>query len=476
MKVQNLKFWLIGGFAFFVFWSAWQVIEGNYGITTRISISSKGTQGDNISWYSDISGDGRYIVFSSYASNLVTDDTNNFEDVFIHDRVTGVTTRVSISSSGEQANQSSDQPKVSMNGRYVIFTSQASNLVQGDNNGEWDLFVHDLQTGETVRASVASDGSQSEEGTFFNVAISPDGTVVAFPNSSANLVSDDSNDSLDIFVHNLQTGETRRVSVASDGMEANNHSAWPWLSYNGQMIAFQSMASNLVAGDNNNYCDSNYNGEYGDNCQDIFVHDQTTGATVRVSVASDGTEGNDASWNPSISVDGRFVTFLSLASNLVEGDDNYLCDNDADGENDNNCPDIFVHDLQTGTTERVSVSSFGIQADGGSLEPVISADGRYIAFESWATNLVSGDTNNKSDIFIHDRQTGETRRVSVSTGGAQSFWGAAHPALSADGRFIAFDSFSGLVPGDTNNQIDVFVHDWLPPYQLYFPVVSRPSE
>ena len=171
----------------------------------------------------------------------------------------------------------------------------------------------------------------------------------------------------------------------------------------------------------------------------VFVHDRWTGATTLVSVAIDGSESSGHSEEVSISADGRYVAFRSWASNLVNGDTN-------------NLPDIFVRDLQTNQTTRVSVASDGTQANNFSFNPSISADGRYVAFTSWANNLVSGDTNGGRDIFVHDRQTGATTRVSVATGGGQAAADSQRPSISADGRYVAFESdASNLVSGDTNN-------------------------
>ena len=207
---------------------------------------------------------------------------------------------------------------------------------------------------------------------------------------------------------------TERVSVASNGGQADSSSVNPAVSADGRFVAFESDASNLVGGDTNGL-------------NDIFVHDRQTGTTERVSVATGGTEANGVSYTPAISADGRFVAFYSNATNLVGGDTN-------------GTSDVFVHDRQTGTTERVSVATGGAEANGGSSTAAISADGRFVAFHSDATNLVSGDTNGARDIFVHDRQTGTTERVSVATGGAQANSGSANPAISADGRFVAFYS------------------------------------
>jgi Tol biopolymer transport system component len=193
------------------------------------------------------------------------------------------------------------------------------------------------------------------------------------------------------------------------------------------------------------------------NCPDVFVHDHMTGVTTRVSVASDGTQGDGKSGGASISDDGRYVVFSSNATNLVSGDTNNYC---AWNGSNNNCSDVFVHDRVTGETIRVSVTSDGTQGNHDSFSPAISADGRYISFDSIADNLVLGDTNDSSDIFVHDRVTSETTRVSVSSDGIQGNDESQTPSISVDGRYVAFSSWANnLVVGDTNAEPDVFVRD-----------------
>ncbi|MGH2537870.1 MAG: carboxypeptidase regulatory-like domain-containing protein, partial [Candidatus Promineifilaceae bacterium] len=237
-----------------------------------------------------------------------------------------------------------------------------------------------------------------------------------------------------VFVHDRDTGQTSRVSIASDGALGNGDSWWSSISADGRYVAFHSLASNLVGGDTNG-------------AWDVFVHNRDTVQTSRVSVASDGAQGNGYSYSPAISADGRYVAFVSLASNLVGGDTN-------------DQPDVFVHDRDTGQTSRASVASDGAQANGASYYQSISADGRYVAFGSYASNLVGGDTNGIDDVYVHDRDTGQTSRASVASDGAQGNDGSGDPSISADGRYVAFVSWaSNLVSGDTNGYADVFVRD-----------------
>ncbi len=354
---------------------------------------------------------------------------------------------VSRHSAGPYGNMGSGSPSVSADGRFIAFQSFADNLVSGDTNTFADIFVHDLGTGRTTRVSRHSLGNEGDD---FSAAasISADGRYVAFHSFASNLVSGDTNGVADVFVHDRlasTTGRTTRVSRHSLGNEGNDDSFSPSISADGRYVAFYSDAGNLVSGDTN-----------GDG--DIFVHDRlasTTGRTTRVSRHSLGTQGNDLSFDPSISGDGRYVAFASYAGNLVSGDTNAK-------------RDVFVHDRlasTTGRTTRVSRHSLGTEGNGDSFELSISADGRYVAFQSFADNLVSGDTNGFRDVFVHDRlasTTGRTTRVSRHTLGTEANLGSSSPSISADGRYVAFHAnASNLVSGDTNGVYDIFVHDRL---------------
>jgi hypothetical protein len=258
------------------------------------------------------------VAFYSEASNLVPDDTNGCLDVFVHDRQTGATERVSVDSDGNQGNRASRSPSISGDGRYVAVWSWASNLVPGDTNTSTDVFVHDRQTRATARVSVDSAGSQGNSDSY-PPSVSADGRYVAFYSEASNLVPDDTNGYLDVFVHDRQTGATERLSVDSGGNQGNGESEYPAISADGRYVAFDSGASNLVPGDTNYSCDNDNDDVYDDNCSDVFVHDRQTGATERVSVDSAGSQGNANSIVPAISVDARYVAFWSWAPNLVPG-------------------------------------------------------------------------------------------------------------------------------------------------------------
>ena len=237
----------------------------------------------------------------------------------MHDRQTGATTRISVDNGGNEGNGFSCCPTISGNGRFASYASGASNLVANDTNGVFDLFVHDLLLGVTTRVSVDSSGAEGDGSSCCSSSVSADGLLVAFRSASTNLVLGDTNATNDLFVHDRLTGVTTRVSVDSNGGEANNASSNAAISADGRFVAFGSEASNLVAVDTNAV-------------SDFFLHDRQTGATTRVSVAKNGDQGNDASlFAPAISADGRIIAFPSEASNLVGGDTN-------------SARDVFVHD------------------------------------------------------------------------------------------------------------------------------------
>lgn len=403
------------------------------GATLRLSVASDGAQGNGRSFVPAISADGRFAAFYSDASNLVPGDANAVRDVFVRDRQSGQTSRVSIDSAGIEANDDSFAPAISGDGRFITFSSSASNLVAGDTSGVNDVFARDRLGNVTTRVSVAPGGAEANDGSYAP-SISGDGRYVAFVSDASNLVADDTNTSRDVFVFDRQTATTTRASVDSAGTQAILDSFTPALSADGRFVAFTSFAPNLIPSDTNDG-------------SDVFVRDLQASTTTRASEYQGGFEADGDSLRPAISADGRFVAFDSDAWNLAWGDTN-------------DAFDVFVKDRQTDIVTRVSVDDNGAQSDGASLRPALSGNGRYVAFSSEAPNLVPGDTNGAADVIEHDRRSGATKRVSVAGGGGESNGDSLRPALSADGRLVVFESdASNLVAGDSNRFTDVFLHD-----------------
>jgi Tol biopolymer transport system component len=422
----------IGALSLFTFHGHAMVVADITTTTDRISSDSSGVQGNADSTGVSISTDGRFVAFVSWSTNLVAGDTNSVGDIFVKDRQTGATVRASVSSAGAQSNGESYEPALSADGRYVAFTSDASNLVPGDNNNACDIFVHDLTTGSTIRASVSSAGQEADAASN-SAAISSDGRYLAFESRATNLVAADTNQRCDVFLRDLQTGTTERISVSASGAQSDGISQNATLSDDGRYVAFASTATNLCGSSGTN------------NIWNVFVRDRTAGQVNRISVSSTGSDPDGASLAPSMSPDGHFLAFESRASNLVAGDTN-------------NRSDVFVRDIVAGTTTRVSVGCTSEQANGGSTHASISADGRFVAFMSEASNLVVGDTNGAMDVFVFDRQSGTTSRASVGSTGAQVNGASSWPAVSRSGQYVVFPSGGAqFVSGDTNGADDVFV-------------------
>lgn len=346
----------------------------------RWSQNEAGEQGDGASDYPDLSPDARLLAFDSLASNLVADDDNGAQDVFFVDLETGAVQLVSVSSDGVQGNGDSARPEMSADGRFVAFRSAASNLVPDDTNDTFDVFVRDLVERTTTRVSVGNLGEQGNgQSGYYGNPISRDGGVVAFSSDASNFVADDTNGVPDVFVHDIQTGETLRVSVSSDGGQGSSGSHLPGMSPDarGRFITFLSVASNLVPDDRNREPDG-------------FMHDRDLGLTYRVSSRDDGVESNGIGGRPSVSANGRMVAFASSADNLVEGDTN-------------GWRDVFYKDRMTGLIWLASVDNSGGLGDDNSDTPLMTPDGRFLSFESEATNFAGSNLNPGWDLLLRDR-------------------------------------------------------------------------
>ena len=381
----------------------------------RVSVASDGTQANGYSGANFLSDDGRYILFESNASNLVSNDANGDTDTFIYDRSNQTIELISIAPDGSQANGSSGSGFISGNGRYVTYASAASNLVSQDNNSQRDIFVYDRQDKTSELISVSTKGTQANGMSTFSV-ISEDGRYVAFESMADNLVSGDNNGLSDIFLRDRQGGATKRINLAANGARANGASILDSISEDGRYISYTSEADNLVSGDTNGQ-------------SDVFVYDRQGGTTERINLAANGAQANGISSSSALSADGRYVVYESDASNLVADDTN--------GKRD-----IFIYDRQEGTTERVDVANDGTQSNADSQSASISDDGRYVAFNSDSEN------GEKSNVFLRDRVEQTTIKLD-----ADSF-----PTISGDGEFILFNSsIDTVVAKDTNDAGDVFL-------------------
>lgn len=404
------------------------------GRTVMVSIDDHGRQGSGNSLGPQVSANGRYVAFVSSAPNLVPGDTNDTWDVFVRDLWTGTTRRADVTSSGAQAAAGvHGHVRISADGRYVAFLSLSSDLVPGDTNGTSDVFVRDLREGRTTRVSVSSSGGQGDDWSGVTLALSPDGRYVGFDSEAGNLVPGDTNGFLDVFLHDRSTGKTSRISLASDGTQGNHLSQAPAISADGRYVAFESFAENLVPGDANGY-------------SDVFLRDRRTDRTTLISHTPAGVPSEANSFHPTISADASLIAFQSESGDVVPGDTNGMSD-------------TFVQERATGRTTRVSVSSTGAQANDHCNSASISDDGRYVVFSSPATNLVAHDSNAVEDVFVRDLRSRTTTRASVSTSGRQADDWSGDPSISAGGGVVAFaSSATDLVLGDTNEAPDSFVH------------------
>jgi Tol biopolymer transport system component len=401
------------------------------GITSLVSIASDGQQGNAdsglvrikvvpgtyIAIPPAISGDGRYIAFVSDASNLVPNASLGRTSIYVRDRLADQTVRVTEAQDGTEANDDSSNPAMSANGRFIAFSSTASNLLPDTWNGWYQVYLHDQQTGQLTLISKDSNGNPLTGGAFV-LALSGDGRYAALRVNSYYSPS--------LVLYDIVTASTV-ITISQDPQAAS-------LSFDGRYLAFMT-SSDLLPGGQDSY--------------DVYRFDRVAGTTQRVSVSSSGVAGDSTSGDPAISADGRYVAFASSASNLAP------CLGSC-------YQDIFVHDCDTGNTYRILVGIDGLSANESSFSPSISADGRYIAFMSHASNLVPGNRMAFYDLFVVDRTTGAISRISEAYDDTPSDGDSHMPRMSGDGRFVAYDSFaSNLIAGDTNGYPDVFVYDRL---------------
>ena len=403
-----------------------------YGGTQRVSVASDGAQGNERSEGAQISANGRYVAFAT-ASSLNAADTNGAADVFVRDLQTSKTERISKSSGGALGNGASFHPAISATGRYVAFASRASNLVSGDTNGRSDLFASDVfvrdrdtdndgrfdESGavKTTRVSVSSSGAQAL-GTSGSPSISADGKIVTFDSRANNLVPGDIEGS-DVFAHDRSTRKTVAISRIGIQLE-EEHQYNDAISGDGRWVGFTNVDEQFATG---------------------VVRDRATMAPqVRL----------ETGYAVALSHDGRFAAGTTDYQDGPE--DVVLVDRDIDQD--------AIYD-EVGATERTAINRVAAGGEPNNTSgdiSAISSNGGYVAYTSYASNLVSGDTNEQPDIFVYDRAAGTTERVSVNAGGEQANGGSAFPSISGSGARVAYESnATNLVPGDTNDMIDSFV-------------------
>ncbi|MCB2188334.1 MAG: hypothetical protein KQJ78_18090 [Deltaproteobacteria bacterium] len=398
--------------------------------TELVSRPADGAQTDHHSVSPSPSASGRWVAFTSLATNLVPGDTNGVRDVFVKDRRTGAVERVSVSSSGEEGNARSDYPNISDNGRYVAFISEAGNLRAGGLVGQYDYFVHDRQTGETTWVG---PGPFTWRGVTYRwaPAISADGRYVVYATGEPNAALGDNNTWCDVYLWDRDTGATELVSVSNTGDPGDADSGEPDVSDDGRYVVFASETTNLAPGAPSGFAE-------------LLLRDRQANQTTRVSVNSAGEAANGDANTPYLSGDGGYLVYLSWATNLA-------------GPKTVATIQVFGHDLVSGETSGISVQLDGTLNGARSYAPRVSADGRYVAFNSENANLVSGDNNNQTDVFLRDRQTATTRLVSRATDGTQSNGYNNSADISADGSTVVFDSTAtNLAPDDTDGFADIY--------------------
>lgn len=399
---------------------------------TRVSVSSAAEQADGATGTPVISADGRFIAFFSLASNLTPDDEDEGGDVFVHDRQTGETRRISVFPPGIEGTLDAAGPAISADGRFIVFwTSVRVGLPEN----LWNVYLYDQLTGTTTLTTVRGVGDVNPDRGAFWPALSGDGRFFSFQTEGANLVTDDTNGFPDIYVHDRLTGFNERVSVSSDGAQGDEQSTIADISGDGRYVVFVTDTDNLVPNDANHG-------------NDILVRDRATGQTTRISLGPNGEQdGFGDAYFPFISFSGRYILFESDFNQLSPGDTNGM-------------DDVFAYDQQTGVTVRVSEPNNGDEPEWESSWGHISADDSFVTFSSYATNMVLNDTNDHYDVFVRPFPAGPIERVSVGVGGSEADGPSTNSVISSDGRYVAFLSgATNLVAGDTNGVADVFVVD-----------------
>ncbi len=425
-------------FILIALFTAYQMANAETTDIQRVSLGTGSVQGDAASYYLSFSEDASVIAFESFNTNWLPDQVGvNFVDIFVRDRVTDTTIKISVTPGGSPSDQRSFDPTVSANGRYVAFNSYATNLVPHDTNRHdysddgLDVFLYDRQLRTLQRVSLDWMGEQINRNSVGG--ITPDGRYAIFTSNGDQVAQNDTNSQQRsaIYKRNLQTGAIERITKGPNGEYPNGGVGGAVSSYDGRYIVYITDATNLVANDANGVTD-------------VLLFDSVTKQTMLVSRPIGGGQSNGMSSPTSISSDGRYITFRSAATNLVPGDTN--------GQSD-----IFVYDRITGDLEMVSISSSGQLSNGESKDPGICGDGRFVVFTSDGTSLVSQPPNGQRQIYVHDRLRHETFLASVNSSGELGNGRGHRGSLSSDCSTVGFATdASNIVPNDTNGSRDLF--------------------
>ena len=410
--------------------------------TTRLSVDSSGVEGDGSSFVATHCvgvGKSTFVVFSSSATNLVKGDTNGKTDLFLRDVVAGTTTRIVLDAKGGEPDGDSRLASITPDGRFVLFKSDATDLVSGDKNGVTDVFVLDRKSGLVERVSVDSKGNEGDAISNFG-AISDDGQLVVFSSRADNLVGSDSNSTQDVFLRDLANQTTSCVSVTPSGGTGNGFSTGPVITADGSKIAFTSLADDLVSNDSNHV-------------GDVFLFDVASGTTTLATLNEGGYQLNGISSAPALSADGALLAFRSAATNLDRAATSGL-------------DEIYVRDLSSGKIWLASRANDGSAADANCSLPMLfsradaAGDRPQVAFSSGESNLPDADLATDIDAFVFDLRSGVVQCASVDSagGGHDSNVISSRFGATPDGKQLVFGSFdSALVSGDGNGSEDVFL-------------------
>jgi len=405
--------------------------------TLHASLTTAGVDADRDCNSPSISAEGRFVAFDT-TDKLESPDTNSNRDVYLRDTVAGTLVVVSRATTGKVGSRTSQKSCVSAGGLFVHFESDATDLITGDTNAASDIYRRDVAASVTTRVSVSSAGAQGNGGSA-NASASADGAFVVFDSLASNLVTGDANGAADVFLRDVAAGTTVRISVKSDGGEANGRSLDPSVSADGNLVVFKTYATNLATNDNNGFAD-------------IYLRDRAAGTTRRLSLSTTGGNPTNDCFDPVISADGRFVAFSSYSDNLVVGDNNGI-------------HDVFVVDVATGVIERASLNTDGYESGGQSGGASLSDDGRFVGFTSWGPNLAEGDWNNQPDFFVRDRQMAMTSWLSIGDVIKTGKWDHEAGAVCGDGSRAVFNSANPLVATDldaAHQDVFVRVRDFTP--------------